>query len=91
MCSRARNASRRAFIWIPLLGSAVPIGFHACKIVARAVWSERMLKLHYRRAGEAEARPRKVAPLGLVLKGGIWYLHSSAREIHSHLSRRQYS
>ena len=33
-----------------------------------------MLKLRYRRAGEAEARPRKVAPLGLVLKGGIWYL-----------------
>jgi predicted DNA-binding transcriptional regulator YafY len=44
------------------------------QIIARAVWSERMLKLRYRRAGEAEARPRKVAPLGLVLKGGIWYL-----------------
>jgi predicted DNA-binding transcriptional regulator YafY len=42
--------------------------------VAHAVWSGRMLKLHYRRAGDAEARPRKVAPLGLVLKGGIWYL-----------------
>ena len=42
--------------------------------VARAVWSERMLKMRYRRAGESEARPRKVAPLGLVLKGGIWYL-----------------
>jgi predicted DNA-binding transcriptional regulator YafY len=42
--------------------------------VAHAVWSGRMLKLHYRRAGETEARPRKVAPLGLVLKGGIWYL-----------------
>jgi predicted DNA-binding transcriptional regulator YafY len=42
--------------------------------VARAVWSGLMLKLHYRRAGDIEARPRKVAPLGLVLKGGIWYL-----------------
>jgi predicted DNA-binding transcriptional regulator YafY len=42
--------------------------------VARAVWGERMLKLRYRRAGETEARPRKLAPLGLVLKGGIWYL-----------------
>jgi predicted DNA-binding transcriptional regulator YafY len=42
--------------------------------VARAVWSGRMLKMHYRRAGDTEARPRKVAPLGLVLKGGVWYL-----------------
>jgi predicted DNA-binding transcriptional regulator YafY len=44
------------------------------QIVARAVWSERMLSLRYRRAGESEPRPRKVAPLGLVLKGGVWYL-----------------
>jgi len=42
--------------------------------VARAVWSERLLKMRYRRAGDTEARPRKVAPLGLVLKAGIWYL-----------------
>jgi hypothetical protein len=44
------------------------------EIVARAVWSGRMLKMHYRRAGDTEAGPRKVAPLGLVLKGGVWYL-----------------
>jgi predicted DNA-binding transcriptional regulator YafY len=43
-------------------------------IVAHAVWGERMLALRYRRAGEIEARPRKLAPLGLVLKGGIWSL-----------------
>ncbi len=43
-------------------------------IIARAVWSERMLTLRYRRAGEAEARPRKLGPLGLVLKAGVWYL-----------------
>jgi predicted DNA-binding transcriptional regulator YafY len=43
-------------------------------IIARAVWSERMLALRYRRAGEAEARPRKLGPLGLVLKAGVWYL-----------------
>ncbi|MFC5490811.1 helix-turn-helix transcriptional regulator [Dokdonella soli] len=43
-------------------------------VLARAVWSERMLKLRYRRAGETEARSRTLAPLGLVLKGGIWYL-----------------
>ena len=43
-------------------------------VIARAVWSDRMLKLRYRRAGETEARPRKLGPLGLVLKAGVWYL-----------------
>ncbi|MEP7042156.1 MAG: YafY family protein [Dokdonella sp.] len=43
-------------------------------IVARAVWDERMLKLRYRRAGDTDARSRTLGPLGLVLKGGIWYL-----------------
>lgn len=43
-------------------------------VIARAVWGERMLKLRYRRAGESDARPRRLAPLGLVLKGGTWYL-----------------
>ncbi|HEV7491003.1 MAG TPA: YafY family protein [Rhodanobacteraceae bacterium] len=43
-------------------------------VIARAVWSERMLTLRYRRAGENEARPRTLGPLGLVLKAGVWYL-----------------
>jgi len=43
-------------------------------VIARAVWSERMLKLRYRRSGETEARPRRLGPLGLVLKAGVWYL-----------------
>lgn len=42
--------------------------------VARAVWSERYLDLRYRRAGQNEFRKLKLGPLGLVLKGGIWYL-----------------
>jgi predicted DNA-binding transcriptional regulator YafY len=42
--------------------------------VAQAVWSERYLKLRYSLAGPAEARPRKLGPLGLVLKAGVWYL-----------------
>ena len=33
-----------------------------------------MLEMRYRRSGDMEARPRAVAPLGLVLKAGIWYL-----------------
>ena len=44
------------------------------QIVAQGVWSERFLDLRYRRAGQSELRQRKLGPLGLVLKGGIWYL-----------------
>jgi predicted DNA-binding transcriptional regulator YafY len=40
--------------------------------IARAVWSERYLSVLYKRAGETQRR--KLGPLGLVLKGGIWYL-----------------
>src|ERR1700733_1703357 len=46
----------------------------ALQTVARAVWSGHMLKLRYRPAGESEALPRKLGPLGLVLKAGVWYL-----------------
>ena len=40
--------------------------------VARAVWSARYLTLRYRSNGEVYGR--KLGPLGLVLKGGVWYL-----------------
>jgi predicted DNA-binding transcriptional regulator YafY len=42
------------------------------KIVAQAVWDERYLKLRYRNSGEIYGR--KLGPLGLVLKSGVWYL-----------------
>ncbi len=42
--------------------------------IAHALWSEHVLKLAYRRAGETGTVSRKLAPLGLVLKGGVWYL-----------------
>lgn len=38
--------------------------------VARAVWNAQWLECRYGNAREA----RKVAPLGLVLKAGVWYL-----------------
>jgi predicted DNA-binding transcriptional regulator YafY len=41
-------------------------------IIARAVWNARYLKFRYGQAGESGVR--KVGPLGLVLKAGIWYL-----------------
>lgn len=48
------------------------------QIVARAVWSERYLALGYRRAGQNALQQRKLGPLGLVLKGGTWYVVAQA-------------
>ena len=44
----------------------------ALPVVAEAVWTNRCLELTYRR--DAGAVQRRVDPLGLVLKAGIWYL-----------------
>jgi predicted DNA-binding transcriptional regulator YafY len=44
------------------------------QVVARAVWSGHYLNVRYRRAAQAEMRALKLGPLGLVLKGGVWYL-----------------
>jgi predicted DNA-binding transcriptional regulator YafY len=44
------------------------------RIVAAAVWSDRLLRLRYGGSGEAPPPVRTLAPLGLVLKGGVWYL-----------------
>lgn len=40
--------------------------------IARATWTDHHLAIRYRNAGKVAAR--RVRPLGLVLKGGIWYL-----------------
>jgi predicted DNA-binding transcriptional regulator YafY len=40
--------------------------------IARAVWSERLIRFQYDTG--AGVAPRLAAPLGVVLKGGIWYL-----------------
>jgi predicted DNA-binding transcriptional regulator YafY len=40
--------------------------------IARAVWSERLIRFQYD-TGTGVA-PRLAAPLGVVLKGGVWYL-----------------
>ncbi len=40
--------------------------------IARAVWNARYLRFRYGQAKDAAAR--KVGPVGLVLKAGIWYL-----------------
>lgn len=45
--------------------------------VARAVWAGVTLEITYRPAGDPP-RTRRLAPLGLVLKGGVWYLLAQA-------------
>jgi predicted DNA-binding transcriptional regulator YafY len=43
--------------------------------IAEAAWSDRRLHMHYRRgADDGVVVERVVDPLGLVLKGGVWYL-----------------
>ena len=41
--------------------------------IASAVWSDRRLHIHYRRADDDTVVERSVDPLGVVLKGGVWY------------------
>jgi predicted DNA-binding transcriptional regulator YafY len=50
----------------------------ALPAIAHAVWNGKMLKLSYRRAGQSDVVSRKLGPLGLVLKGGTWYLIAQA-------------
>jgi predicted DNA-binding transcriptional regulator YafY len=47
------------------------------RVVQDAVFADRRLRLHYRRA-EAQVTERVVDPLGLVLKAGVWYLVADA-------------
>jgi predicted DNA-binding transcriptional regulator YafY len=67
-----RIASRFHLDPIPWFRGADPLP--ALQPIARAVWTERYVKLRYLPAGETEQRARKLGPLGLVLKGGVWYL-----------------
>jgi predicted DNA-binding transcriptional regulator YafY len=47
--------------------------------IAAAVWSDRRLHMHYRRGDDdGTVVERVVDPLGVVLKGGIWYLVARA-------------
>ncbi|MFI9624369.1 helix-turn-helix transcriptional regulator [Streptomyces sp. NPDC052042] len=42
--------------------------------VAQAVWDDRIVRARYRRSGHDEDVERELAPYGLVLKAGVWYL-----------------
>ncbi|WP_030607292.1 helix-turn-helix transcriptional regulator [Streptomyces sclerotialus] len=71
LADRARRIQERFHLDAPAwFRDADPVPHLA--VVARAVWEQRALHVHYRR-WKGEGR-RVLHPLGLVLKGGIWYL-----------------
>ncbi|MER5280814.1 WYL domain-containing protein [Streptomyces sp. NPDC002809] len=47
-------------------------------VVAEAVWDDRTVLARYRRAGRDAGAERELAPYGLVLKAGVWYLCARA-------------
>ncbi|MER5780383.1 WYL domain-containing protein [Streptomyces mobaraensis] len=75
MGERARRVAERFHLDAPgWFRDAEPVPHLAA--VADAVWRQRALRVHYRRwKGEVH---RELHPLGLVLKGGVWYLVARA-------------
>jgi predicted DNA-binding transcriptional regulator YafY len=53
--------------------------------IAEAVWSDRQLRLRYRRGGdEGPVVERTLDPLGIVSKAGVWYLVARAASIRTY-------
>ncbi|MEW1959016.1 WYL domain-containing protein [Kineococcus sp. NPDC059986] len=52
-----------------------------------AVFSARRIRLHYRSAGATRASTRTLDPLGLVAKGGTWYLVAAPTGAEPHWER----
>ena len=48
------------------------------ELLANAVWETRQIRMTYRRNERADPVERTVEPLGLVLKGGTWYVVAQA-------------
>ncbi|MET9857638.1 WYL domain-containing protein [Streptomyces sp. NPDC006450] len=77
LADRARRIQQRFHLDAPAwFRDADPVP-HLAQI-AEAVWEQRILNTHYRRWRGAVHR--RLWPLGLVLKGGIWYLAARAAE-----------
>ncbi|WP_405495965.1 helix-turn-helix transcriptional regulator [Streptomyces sp. NBC_00096] len=77
LAGRARRIQQRFHLDAPAwFREADPVP-HLARI-AQAVWDQRILRVHYSRwNGPVQ---RELWPLGLVLKGGIWYLVARAAE-----------
>lgn len=50
------------------------------ELLANAVWEVRQVRMTYRRNERADPVERVVEPLGLVLKGGTWYIVAQSGE-----------
>ncbi|WP_030429119.1 helix-turn-helix transcriptional regulator [Allokutzneria albata] len=57
--------------------------------LANAVWDNRVVRIRYRRWGDPPEIERTLWPLGVVLKGGVWYLvaRSGSRDLTYRVSR----
>ncbi|MFG2972582.1 helix-turn-helix transcriptional regulator [Streptomyces sp. NPDC048331] len=71
LAERARRIQDRFHLDAPAWFREADFVPHLAQI-AQAVWDQHVLRTHYRR-WRGEVR-RDLCPLGLVLKGGIWYL-----------------
>ncbi|KOU19281.1 transcriptional regulator [Streptomyces sp. WM6372] len=79
LAERARRLQDRFHLDAPAwFRDADPVP-HLARI-AQAVWDQRVLLTHYRRWSGEERAGRPLHPLGLVLKGGIWYLVARAAD-----------
>ena len=54
-------------------------------VLADAVWESQEVRMTYRRNDRADPVERTVEPLGLVIKGGTWYVVAQVGETHPHL------
>jgi len=71
---REQATSMRQRLHVDTTGwGGTPEDLSMLPLVQEAVARDRRLRIRYRRPG-AEARDRAVEPLGLVAKGGTWYL-----------------
>jgi predicted DNA-binding transcriptional regulator YafY len=78
---RERAEEARRLFHLDVVGwfqRAEPVPFLA--LVANAAWERRRLRVRYRRWAEPKEVERELCPLGLVLKGGQWYLVATAGE-----------
>jgi predicted DNA-binding transcriptional regulator YafY len=76
---RERAEEARRLFHLDVVGwfqRAEPVPFLA--LVANAAWERRRLQVKYRRWAEPKEVERELCPLGLVLKGGQWYLAATA-------------
>lgn len=71
--ARAARISERFYLDAPAWFQA-PEELPHLPALAEAVWESRRIEIRYRRPGAERPVTRELEPLGIVLKGGVWYL-----------------